>query len=192
MSMNKVKAFISMTAISLSLSSCFLSGNTQKENDNKGGDGTEVTTDGNKEIDVSNLPVAKDFTLDDMKGNKVSLMKVVSESKITILDFWASWCPPCMNEMPNLVNIYDNYSDDGLQIVGVSLDNDKKSWQNAVEAMGMKWVQVSDLKGWESAAAQLYQVDAIPHTIILDKEGHILAKDLRGHELEEFISDYIE
>ena len=192
MSMNKVKAFISMTAISLSLSSCFLSGNTQKENDNKGGDGTEVTTDGNKEIDVSNLPVAKDFTLDDMKGNKVSLMKVVSESKITILDFWASWCPPCMNEMPNLVNIYDNYSDDGLQIVGVSLDNDKKSWQNAVEAMGMKWVQVSDLKGWESAAAQLYQVDAIPHTIILDNEGHILAKDLRGHELEEFISDYIE
>jgi len=192
MSMNKVKAFISMTAISLSLSSCFLSGNTQKENDNKGGDGTEVTTDGNKEIDVSNLSVAKDFTLDDMKGNKVSLMKVVSESKITILDFWASWCPPCMNEMPNLVNIYDNYSDDGLQIVGVSLDNDKKSWQNAVEAMGMKWVQVSDLKGWESAAAQLYQVDAIPHTIILDKEGHILAKDLRGHELEEFISDYIE
>jgi thiol-disulfide isomerase/thioredoxin len=192
MSMNKVKAFISMTAISLSLSSCFLSGNTQKENDNKGGDGTEVTTDGNKETDVSNLPVAKDFTLDDMKGNKVSLMKVVSESKITILDFWASWCPPCMNEMPNLVNIYDNYSDDGLQIVGVSLDNDKKSWQNAVEAMGMKWVQVSDLKGWESAAAQLYQVDAIPHTIILDKEGHILAKDLRGHELEEFISDYIE
>ncbi len=190
--MNKVKAFISMTAISLSLSSCFLSGNTQKENDNKGGDGTEVTTDGNKEIDVSNLSVAKDFTLDDMKGNKVSLMKVVSESKITILDFWASWCPPCMNEMPNLVNIYDNYSDDGLQIVGVSLDNDKKSWQNAVEAMGMKWVQVSDLKGWESAAAQLYQVDAIPHTIILDKEGHILAKDLRGHELEEFISDYIE
>jgi peroxiredoxin len=192
MSMNKVKAFISMTAISLSLSSCFLSGNTQKENDNKGGDGTEVTTDGNKEIDVSNLPVAKDFTLDDMKGNKVSLMKVVSESKITILDFWASWCQPCMNEMPNLVNIYDNYSDDGLQIVGVSLDNDKKSWQNAVEAMGMKWVQVSDLKGWESAAAQLYQVDAIPHTIILDNEGHILAKDLRGHELEEFISDYIE
>lgn len=192
MSMNKVKAFISMTAISLSLSSCFLSGNTQKENDNKGGDGTEVTTDGNKEIDVSNLPVAKDFTLDDMKGNKVSLMKVVSESKITILDFWASWCPPCMNEMPNLVNIYDNYSDDGLQIVGVSLDDDKKSWQNAVEVMGMKWVQVSDLKGWESAAAQLYQVDAIPHTIILDKEGHILEKDLRGHELEEFISDYIE
>lgn len=192
MSMNKVKAFISMTAISLSLSSCFLSDNTQKENDNKGGDGTEVTTDGNKEIDVSNLPVAKDFTLDDMKGNKVSLMKVVSESKITILDFWASWCQPCMNEMPNLVNIYDNYSDDGLQIVGVSLDDDKKSWQNAVEAMGMKWVQVSDLKGWESAAAQLYQVDAIPHTIILDNEGHILAKDLRGHELEEFISDYIE
>lgn len=192
MSMNKVKAFISMTAISLSLSSCFLSGNTQKENDNKGGDGTEVTTDGNKEIDVSNLPVAKDFTLDDMKGNKVNLMKVVSESKITILDFWASWCQPCMNEMPNLVNIYDNYSDDGLQIVGVSLDNDKNSWQNAVEAMGMKWVQVSDLKGWESAAAQLYQVDAIPHTIILDNEGHILAKDLRGHELEEFISDYIE
>lgn len=190
--MNKVKAFISMTAISLSLSSCFLSDNTQKENDNKGGDGTEVTTDGNKEIDVSNLPVAKDFTLDDMKGNKVSLMKVVSESKITILDFWASWCQPCMNEMPNLVNIYDNYSDDGLQIVGVSLDNDKKSWQNAVEAMGMKWVQVSDLKGWESAAAQLYHVDAIPHTIILDNEGHILAKDLRGHELEEFISDYIE
>jgi thiol-disulfide isomerase/thioredoxin len=192
MSMNKVKAFISMTAISLSLSSCFLSGNTQKENDNKGGDGTEVTTDGNKEIDVSNLPVAKDFTLDDMKGNKVNLMKVVSESKITILDFWASWCPPCMNEMPNLVNIYDNYSDDGLQIVGVSLDNDKKSWQNAVEAMGMKWVQVSDLKGWENAAAQLYQVDAIPHTLILDNEGHILAEDLRGQQLEEFISDFIE
>jgi alkyl hydroperoxide reductase subunit AhpC len=97
-----------------------------------------------------------------------------------------------MSEMPNLVNIYENYNDDGLQIIGVSLDNDKKSWQNAVEAMGMKWVQVSDLKGWENAAAQLYQVDAIPHTLILDNEGHILAEDLRGQQLEEFISDFIE
>ena len=141
--MNKVKAFITLAAFSLSLSSCFFFDKTENKDN-------------------------------------------------TILDFWASWCPPCMSEMPNLVNIYENYNDDGLQIIGVSLDNDKKSWQNAVEAMGMKWVQVSDLKGWENAAAQLYQVDAIPHTLILDNEGHILAEDLRGQQLEEFISDFIE
>ncbi len=190
--MNKVKAFITLAAVSLSLSSCFFFDKTENKDNTKSVNDTEVTENDNNDIDVSKLPVAKDFTLNDMKGNKVSLMKVVSESKITILDFWASWCPPCMSEMPNLVNIYENYNDDGLQIVGVSLDNDKKSWQNAVEAMGMKWVQVSDLKGWENAAAQLYQVDAIPHTLILDNEGHILAEDLRGQQLEEFISDFIE
>ena len=190
--MNKVKAFITLAAFSLSLSSCFFFDKTKNKDNTKSGNDTEVTENDNNDIDVSKLPVAKDFTLNDMKGNKVSLMKVVSESKITILDFWASWCPPCMSEMPNLVNIYENYNDDGLQIVGVSLDNEKKSWQNAVEAMGMKWVQVSDLKGWENAAAQLYQVDAIPHTLILDNEGHILAEDLRGQQLEEFISDFIE
>lgn len=190
--MNKVKAFITLAAFSLSLSSCIFFDKTEKVDNTPNGNDTEVTENDNNDIDVSKLQVAKDFTLNDMKGNKVSLMKVVSESKITILDFWASWCPPCMSEMPNLVNIYENYNDDGLQIVGVSLDNDKKSWQNAVEAMGMKWVQVSDLKGWENAAAQLYQVDAIPHTLILDNEGHILAEDLRGQQLEEFISDFIE
>lgn len=188
--MNKVKALFALSALSLSLSSCLLSNNTNKDKNNQEGNETAVTAEGNNGTKASDLPLAKDFSMNDMNGNKVRLMNVVAENKITILDFWASWCMPCMREMPNLVGLYDKYKDDGLQIIGVSLDNDQRSWQNAVETMGMKWVQVSDLKGWENAAAQLYQVEAIPHTVILDSEGHIMAEDLRGQQLADFIQAF--
>lgn len=188
--MNKVKALFALSALSLSLSSCFLSDKTNKDKNNQEGNEIAVTAEGNNGTEASDMPLAKDFSMNDMKGNKVRLMSVVAENKITILDFWASWCMPCMREMPNLVGLYDKYKDEGLQIIGVSLDNEQRSWQNAVETMGMKWVQVSDLKGWENAAAQLYQVEAIPHTVILDSEGHIMAEGLRGQQLAEFIQAF--
>lgn len=190
--MNKIKTLIAIFALTFGFASCSFTDKKENVNNENANGNTEVTTGGNESFDVSKLPVAKDFTLEDINGIKVSLMGVVSANKITIVDFWASWCPPCMKEMPNLVSIYDNYNEEGLAILGVSLDNDKKAWTNAVESMGMKWVQVSDLKGWDSSAAILYQVDAIPHTLILDKEGHILAEDLRGQQLEEFISDFLD
>lgn len=190
--MNKLYTTIVAIGFSISMSSCFFFDTKEQNNNNRDEENNETTLHDRNKIDDSNGPIAIDFSLNDIKGNEVSLMDIVSGSEITIVDFWASWCQPCMREMPNLVRLYENYSDDGLAILGVSLDNDKKAWEHAVETMGMKWVQVSDLKGWDNHAARLYQVESIPHTIILDKNGHILAEDLRGHELEEFISDYIE
>ena len=145
-----------------------------------------------KPMAVAELKMAKDFTLDDIKGKKVNLMSEVKKNKITILDFWASWCPPCMREVPNLVDIYDRYGEDGLGIVGVSLDESKDDWKNTVESMGMKWIQVSDLKGGESPVVRLYNVQSIPHILVIDSEGRILSEGLTGTELEEFIADHIE
>ena len=126
------------------------------------------------------------------EGKKVNLMSEIKKNKITILDFWASWCPPCMREVPNLVDIYDRYGEDGLGIVGVSLDENKDDWKNTVESMGMKWIQVSDLKGGESPVVRLYNVQSIPHILVIDSEGRILSEGLTGTELEEFIADHIE
>ena len=104
--------------------------------------------------------------------------------KYVLIDFWASWCGPCRRENPNVKRVYAEYKDKGFEIFGVSLDNDKDRWLGAIKADGLEWHHVSDLKGWQSEAAKLYQVHSIPQTILLDKEGKIIAKGLRGEALE--------
>ena len=125
---------------------------------------------------------APDFILNDPEGNPRSLASF--KGNYLLVDFWASWCGPCREENPNLVRIKDKYEDKGFEILSVSLDTKKDAWLEAVENDEMDWAHVSDLQGWKSSAGQLYGVNSIPHTLLLDKEGRIIAKDLRGEDLE--------
>lgn len=115
----------------------------------------------------------KQLSLTDLKGQYV------------LLDFWASWCGPCRKENPNVVRLYQKYAPKGFTVMSVSLDKDKLAWQDAIKKDNLIWTNhVSDLKGWANEAAQLYKVNGIPFTVLIDKEGKIVQKNLRGEELE--------
>ncbi|MCA8830379.1 TlpA disulfide reductase family protein [Hymenobacter pini] len=104
--------------------------------------------------------------------------------KYVLIDFWASWCGPCRRENPNVVKAYNKYKGKGFEIYGVSFDQDRGKWLKAIEADGLTWKHVSDLKGWESAAGQAYGIKSIPASILLDPQGRIIGKNLRGEALE--------
>lgn len=125
-----------------------------------------------------------DFTMEDPEGEKLSVSQFVKNNKYTLIDFWASWCGPCRAEMPNVVKAYEKFHDRGLEIIGVSLDSDKKAWLAGLKSLGMTWPQMSDLKGWECEAASLYGIKAIPANVLIDQNGVIVAKDLREEELQ--------
>lgn len=127
--------------------------------------------------------LAPDFTLPNPEGEPVSLSSL--RGKYVMIDFWAAWCGPCRKENPNVVRMYHRFKDKGFEILGVSLDQSKDKWVKAIADDQLPWVQVSDLQGWQSSAAQLYNIEAIPHTVLLDKEGKIIARNLRGAELEQ-------
>ncbi len=105
--------------------------------------------------------------------------------KVVLIDFWASWCSPCRRENPNVVRVYKKYKDKGFDIFSVSLDNSREKWLQAIETDGLVWENhVSDLRGWSSAGGRLYGITSIPATVLVDKDGTILARNLRGAELE--------
>lgn len=132
---------------------------------------------------------APDITLPTPDGKPLSLSSL--KGKYVLIDFWASWCGPCRQENPNVVRMYNKYKDKGFEIFGVSLDNTRDKWLGAIEKDQLTWPHVSDLKGWESAAAQLYNIQAIPQTLLLDKEGKIIARNLRGPELEAKVAELL-
>lgn len=119
----------------------------------------------------------------------VRLSDYVDKNRYTLLDFWASWCGPCRAEMPNVVKVYNQYHSKGLEVVGVSLDNNHEAWVKAIKTLKMPWPQMSDLKGWQSAAAAAYNIRAIPANVLIDNKGNIIAKDLRGEELQKRIEE---
>ena len=125
-----------------------------------------------------------DFSMQTPEGKTVSLSDFVSKNKYTLIDFRASWCGPCRMEMPNVVAAYAKYKAKGFGIVGVSLDNDAESWKKAIKDLNITWPQMSDLKGWQCEGAALYGVRAIPATLLVSKDGTIVARDLRGEDLE--------
>ena len=130
----------------------------------------------------------KDFNQPGIDGTELSLMSEVAKNKITVIDFWASWCGPCRQEMPFMLEMFSKYKDKGLGIVGISLDEDSDSWKAATQQLNIPWIQMSDLKGWENAIAKHFCVNSIPHTIVVDQQGKILRRGLRGEKLEEFVA----
>jgi peroxiredoxin len=124
-------------------------------------------------------PTGDSLSLSDLRG------------QIVLIDFWASWCGPCRRENPNVVRMYDKYKDRGFEILGVSLDDDRNRWLKAIEDDGLVWPHISDLKGWRSAYARRYGVTSIPQTVLVDREGNILARNLRGPDLERKLEEVL-
>ena len=132
--------------------------------------------------------VAPDFTQPDSSGIEVSLTNF--KGKYLLVDFWAAWCGPCRAENPNIVAAYNEYHDQGFEILGVSLDTDRERWLKAIKADGLIWYQVSDLKAQNEASVD-YGIHAIPYSILLDPNGVIIGKNLRGNELQEALAEAI-
>lgn len=123
-------------------------------------------------------------------GGEISLKEVMG--KVTIIDFWAAWCKPCRVENPNVVNVYNKYHEKGLNIIGVSLDRKEEDWKKAIADDKLTWNHISSLDYFDDAIAKLYNIDAIPATFILDENGVIIAKNLRGAALEQKISELLD
>lgn len=134
--------------------------------------------------------LAPDFSGPTPSGENLSLKSKMG--KVTIVEFWASWCRPCRVENPNLVRTFNKYHDKGLEIVAVSLDKNKASWEKAIADDGLTWNHVSNLKYWQDPIAKLYGVRAIPASFVLDAEGRIVAKGLRGDALDQKIGELLQ
>ncbi|MDR0509924.1 MAG: AhpC/TSA family protein [Rikenellaceae bacterium] len=132
---------------------------------------------------------ALDFTQERPDGTPFTFSSL--KGKLVLIDFWASWCGPCRAENPNVVKTYNRFREHGFEIVGVSLDNDRDKWLKAIEKDGLAWVHVSDLQYWNNAVSKSYGVNAIPHTVLVDQNGIIIAKDLRGRKLTEKIAEIL-
>ena len=132
---------------------------------------------------------APEITLEDTAGNLFSLSSL--RGKVVLIDFWASWCKPCREENPNMVRLHRTYGKYGFDILGVSLDQHKANWLRAIQMDALTWNHVSDLKGWQSAAGALYGVQGIPFTVLVDKNGNIIAKGLRGQALEQKLKEVL-
>jgi thiol-disulfide isomerase/thioredoxin len=133
--------------------------------------------------------IAPNFTLNTPEGKPLSLHDI--KGKVKLIDFWASWCGPCRRANPDVVKLYQKYNKQGFEILGVSLDRDRDKWIEAIQNDNLTWAQVSDLKYWSSDVAKLYTVTAIPHTVLLDANNKIIAKNLRGQALEDKVIEIL-
>ena len=133
-----------------------------------------------------------DFTMNNIEGETVALSDLVGNNELLMIDFWAAWCPDCRAENPNIVAVYNDFKDKGLDIISVSLDTDKNAWIKAIAADSLSWENhVSELKGWDCSAATEYGVAWIPQNFLIDNNGIIVAKNLNGDDLRIFVENYL-
>ena len=123
-----------------------------------------------------------DFSLPDLKGDSLRLSSM--KGKVFLLDFWASWCVPCRFSNKNLVKLYEKYREKGFEILSVSLDDNKTAWKKAVSKDKITWLQINDSAGWDARSAAKWQVDAIPASFLVDKNGDVVAINAEKQELE--------
>ena len=143
--------------------------------------------DSERRMKVGSSPV--DFAVTSITGEKLSPQKF--KGKVLLLDFWATWCAPCRQEMPNVIKVYDRYKDRGFEIVGISLDRDRASFDKYIDKNNMDWPQFYDGKFWQNEVATLYGVKSIPATYLIDKRGKIRYKSLRGSQLESAVKELL-
>jgi len=133
---------------------------------------------------------APEITMPDKDGKPVKLSAF--KGKYVLIDFWASWCGPCRRENPNMVKVYNRFKDKGFHIFGVSLDRSKEAWLQAVEKDSLSWTQVSHVQYWNCPSFKIYGASGIPFTVLIDKEGNIIEKGLRGEALELKLSELLD
>ncbi|WP_145856667.1 TlpA disulfide reductase family protein [Pedobacter suwonensis] len=133
--------------------------------------------------------IAPEFTLNDINGKAISLASY--RGSYVLVDFWASWCVPCRAENPNVIEAYKKFKEKGFKVLGVSLDTKKGAWLKAIKEDKLPWTQVCDFKASESEVAKRYKISSIPANVLINPEGKIVAKDLRGSDLEDTLSKLI-
>ena len=151
-------------------------------------------THGEDDEDPMEVFVGKQFIdlqLKDFNGQSHRLSEYVGKGKWVLIDFWASWCGPCREELPELVKVYKAFHTDGFDVLGISLDDDTQAWQKAVKKMNLSWNHLSDLSGWDSKAVEVYKVPGIPTNLLVNPKGKIVASNLTMDELADKLNEVL-
>jgi peroxiredoxin len=184
---NKYNQAAYMAGLGPDISDCLHAMSAQVKNSIAGKEMQQVY---DKNSNTSDGSTVSDFTMKDDKGQTVSLLQYAKGKNLVLIDFWASWCAPCRKEGKNIKAIYADYHKKGFDVLGVSLDEDAAKWKTAIAEEGYSWKQVTDLKGFSSPVSKQFDFSSIPTLYLIDGDGIIIAKNLRGEALRQKVAEY--